>query len=37
MDSAVIVVIGIIAALVALDLAAMRFGFDSRDGGRNWW
>ncbi len=37
MDTAIIAVIGIIAALVALDLAALRFGFDSRDGRRNWW
>lgn len=28
--------LGAIIALVVLDLAAMRFGVDSRDGRRNW-
>jgi hypothetical protein len=37
MDTAVALLLGGIIALVLLDLAALRFGVDSRDGRRNWW
>ena len=37
MDSGIALLIGAIVALIVLDLAAMRFGADSRDGRRNWW
>lgn len=36
MDTGMALFLGAIIALVVLDLAAMRFGVDSRDGRRNW-
>lgn len=37
MDSGIMLLLGVLIALVVLDLAALRFGADSRDGRRNWW
>jgi hypothetical protein len=39
MDSGLALILGAILALVVLDIAALRWGFDSRDhtGRRNWW
>ncbi len=37
MDNGIALLIGVLIALVVLDLAALRFGADSRDGRRNWW
>jgi hypothetical protein len=37
MDSGIALLLGVLTALVLLDLAALRFGADSRDGRRNWW
>jgi hypothetical protein len=39
MDSGVVLILAAVLVLVVLDLAAMRWGVDSRDhsGRRNWW
>jgi hypothetical protein len=37
MDSGMALLLGAITALVVLDIAALRYGADSRDGRRNWW
>jgi hypothetical protein len=37
MDSGIALLLGVLTALVVLDLLALRFGADTRDGGRNWW
>jgi hypothetical protein len=39
MDSGVVLIFAAVMVLVLLDLAAMRWGVDSRDhsGRRNWW
>ena len=37
MDSGIALLLGVLIALVLLDLAALRYGADSRDGRKNWW
>ena len=39
MDSGLFLIVAAVMVLVGLDLAAMRWGVDSRDksGQRNWW
>ena len=37
MDNGIALFLGVLIALVLLDLAALRFGADSRDDRRNWW
>jgi hypothetical protein len=39
MDSGVILILAAVLVLALLDIAAMRWGVDSRDtsGRRNWW
>lgn len=29
--------LGVLVAIIVLDIAALRYGADSRDGRRNWW
>jgi hypothetical protein len=36
MDGGIALLLGALIALVVLDLVALRFGADSRDGRRNW-
>ena len=37
MDIGIALLLGVLTALVILDLVALRYGADSRDGRRNWW
>jgi len=36
-DSGFALLLGALTALILFDLVALRFGADTRDGGRNWW
>ena len=37
MISGITLMLVVFIAFIVLDLAALRFGADSRDGRRNWW